>query len=114
MPVQRKVFRIEMMQPVGAAHGSGATALSKQQMQEILNELQGLRSLIERRTPAPAPGRNETPATDDLRALRHETDAIYLAITRTRQEIARVQAGAFDVTGGAPVTRELDAVVDDV
>src|SRR5579871_5469445 len=110
MPMQRKVFRIEMMQPSDAVDAAGGEPISVQQSQEIIDELQALRSLMEQRMPAPARSA-ENPA-GGLRELKNETEAIYRAITRTLQEIARVQAGAFPAADGARAARELDAVVE--
>src|SRR6266699_576243 len=113
MPVQRKVFRIEQMHPIArpaAVVAGGAVAGPHQQ--DILAELKALRDLIERRT---AGGR----VTDDgagepngLRQLRDNTDMIYRALCRTKQEVAALYAGAFSAAGQPRATRELDAVVD--
>jgi chemotaxis protein CheZ len=121
MPMQRKVFRIEQMNPAhvpapagNGAMSSGATSggISGLQQHEIITELKALRDLIERRI---------TPAADldagqfgpsGLRQLKDETDSIQRAIARTKQEIATLHFGAFNTHGQARATQELDAVVD--
>jgi chemotaxis protein CheZ len=116
MPVQRKVFRIEQMSPVSAATGAlGEARLSPTDRQEILAELKALHALMERRGPAPGAmvsgGIVDSHSADELRRLKSETDAIYDALNRTKQEIAALHVNAFGPPP-ARVTRELDAVVE--
>ena len=133
MPVRQKTFRIEQltqnreprsMAPASAAPDGAGSAL---QHREVLSELKALRDLIERRTPAAPTGsgngsasRTETKTetkTDqitvgDLNKLKHETDSIHRAISRTMQELASLHFGAFGDAGQGRASRELDAVVD--
>ena len=109
MPVQRKTFRIEQTTPVDVTAGllDGA-GISPADRQEILAELKALHDLIERR--GPASGANAC-GPDELRELKSETDAIYLALNRTKQEIAALHVNAFGPPP-ARMVRELDAVVE--
>jgi chemotaxis protein CheZ len=109
MPVQRKIFRIEQTTPVDVTAGllDGA-GISPADRQEILAELKALHDLIERRRPASSANAYES---DELRELKSETDAIYHALTRTKQEIAALHVNAFGPPP-ARMTRELDAVVE--
>src|SRR5262249_33191777 len=112
MPLRRKVFRIEEMQPVGERmDAAGATAVPQQQ---ILAELAALRGLMERQSDGAPPidndrlGRGEI---DGLRQLKSETDSIHRAINRTKQEIAALHVHALNAPEKGRVARELDAVV---
>ena len=78
--------------------------------QEILAELKALHDLVERRSPKPSAD-IEAYGPDELRLLKSETDAIYLALNRTKHEIAALHVKAFGPPP-ARVTRELDAVVE--
>jgi len=112
MPVRRKVFRIEQTAaPVNVAAGMlDGASISPAERNEILAELKALRELIERRYPKPGTEADACNA-NELRQLKSDTDAIHLALTRTKREIAALHANAF---GPAPVrvTRELDAVAE--
>jgi len=111
MPVQRKIFRIEQTTPVKATAGMlDAAGISPAERNEIIAELKALHDLVERRSAKPST-EIETCSADELRRLKSDTDAIHLALTRTKQEVAALHASAF---GPAParVTRELDAVVE--
>jgi chemotaxis protein CheZ len=111
MPVQRKVFRIEQTTTVDATAGALEVAgLSPAERNEIIAELKALHDLVERRNPRPS-AEAETCSAEELRQLKSETEAIHLALNRTKREIAALHANAF---GPAParVTRELDAVVE--
>jgi chemotaxis protein CheZ len=126
MPVRQKTFRIEEMiapaAPRNAPAPDGGSATL--QHHEILNELRSLRDLIEQRTAAPAPakanGASESPASaktdqmtaSDLDTLKNETKSIHRAISRTMQELASLQFGAFSDAGQGRASRELDAVVN--
>jgi chemotaxis protein CheZ len=111
MPVQRKVFRIEQTTPVNVTAGMlDGTGISPADRQEILAELKALHDLVERRGPA-SNATVETCGPDELRELRSETDAIYNALNRTKQEIAALHVNAFGPPP-ARMTRELDAVVE--
>jgi chemotaxis protein CheZ len=111
MAVQRKVFRIEQMNPVATPETLLAAAIaSPLPHEEILTELSALRDLIERRNG----GANVTSAQAEaceLRELMAETDSIQRAISRTKHELATLHVGAFD-DGMSHVTRELDAVAE--
>jgi chemotaxis protein CheZ len=110
MPVQRKVFRIEQTTPVSvAASMLDGADLSAAERNEILAELKALHQLLDRRTLQA--GAEAEACSAELRELKSDTDAIHLALTRTKREIAALHASAF---GPAPVrvTRELDAVVE--
>jgi chemotaxis protein CheZ len=111
MPIQRKIFRIEQTTPVNVTAGMlDGAGISPADRQEILAELRALHDLIDRRDPA-SNGNAEPCGSEELRRLKSETDAIYLALTRTKQEVAALHVNAF---GPPPVrvTRELDAVVE--
>jgi chemotaxis protein CheZ len=111
MPVQRKIFRIEQMGPLATpAAAFAGSAVSERHQQEILTELKALRDLMERPERSPA---TEAGALNpiDLRELKDETSTIARAISRTKQEIAALQASA--INGPGRVARELDAVVED-
>jgi chemotaxis protein CheZ len=113
VPVQRKVFRIEqggaLAVPTAVFTGG---AVSELHQQEILTELKALRDLIEQHERG---AQIDTGAmkSNDLRELNDETSVIARAISRTRQEIAALQAGACNGIGSGRVARELDAVVED-
>ena len=111
MPVQRKVFRIEQTTPVSVtAAALDSASISPAERNEILAELKALHDLLERRNPKPSVDTDNCSA-EELRQLKSETDAIYLALTRTKQEIAALHVNAFGPPP-ARVTRELDAVVE--
>ena len=113
MPVQRKVFRIEQMNPVATPATLLASATASQlPHEEILTELRALRDLIERRTASRAECDPAQIKASGLRRLKDDTDSIHRAISRTKREIAALQVGAFDGDGRAHVTRELDAVAE--
>jgi chemotaxis protein CheZ len=109
MPVQRKVFRIEETTPVNVTAGM-LDGASPADYNGIIAELKALYDRLDRRGPKPN-GDVETANADELRRLKAETEAIHVALNRTKQEIAALHANAF---GSAPVqvTRELDAVVE--
>jgi|SRR5262245_5380006 len=110
MPVQRKVFRIEETTPVSVtASMLDGAGISPAERKEILAELKALHELVEHRSPKP--GADADAVSAELRELKSDTEAIHLALTRTKREIAALHASAF---GPAPVrvTRELDAVVE--
>ncbi len=110
MPVRRKVFRIEQVNPLNTAAGALDDArLSADDRTEILAELKALHELVERRS-AGASARVEACAIDELRRLKSETDAIHVALNNTKQEIAALHLNAFGPPP-ARMTRELDAVV---
>jgi chemotaxis protein CheZ len=113
MPVQRKVFRIEQMGPLATpAAAFAGDAVSELHQQEILTELKALRDLMERRERA-APFDPGALKSSDLRELKDETGTISRAISRTRQEIAALQASALNGLAPGRVARELDAVIED-
>src|SRR5690242_11245696 len=94
MPLPRKVFRIEQMQPAAMPGALVAPPNMSLPHQEILCELQALRHLIERRC-----------------ARSTGTGAIDDAIDRTKLEIAALHVGPADGSA-ARATRELDAVTE--
>jgi chemotaxis protein CheZ len=110
MPVQRKVFRIEETTTPASVTAGMLDGVAPADYNEIVAELKALHDLMDRRSPRPN-GDIETANTDELRRLKSETEAIHIALNRTKQEIAALHANAF---GSAPVqvTRELDAVVE--
>ncbi len=111
MPVQRKIFRIEQTTPVDVTAGMlDGASISPADQQEIIAELKALHALMERRAAAPG-GHAEVRGSDELRQLKSETDAIYHALNRTKQEIAALHVNAFGPPP-ARMTRELDAVVE--
>jgi chemotaxis protein CheZ len=95
MPVRRKVFRIEEM---------------------CLAPPSRTRSLA--RAPASAPIEPQTARNDDghgldgLRQLKDDTDSIFRAINRTKQEIAALHVSTLTGAEDGRVRRELGAVVD--
>src|SRR5262245_34222782 len=111
MPVQRKVFRIEQIAPVNVAAGMlDGAGISPADRREILAELKALQDLVERRETKPNIDA-ENSGSDELRRLKAETDAIHLALSRTKQEVAALHVNAFGPPP-ARVTRELDAVAE--
>jgi chemotaxis protein CheZ len=126
MPVRRKVFRIEEMQLAGTRPSAAEAAAVPPQ--HILAELAALRGLLEgRRDGAPKIEPKIEPKIDPkldaanagacdieangLRQLKNETDTIYRAITRTKQEIAALHVNGLNRPESGRVFRELDAVV---
>lgn len=108
MPVRRKVFRIEQMQPLAtSAAALEGCEISPSDQREILAELKALHAQMARRSAVAEAPRD----SDGLRQLKSDTDAIQFALSRTRREIAALHVNAF---GPQPdrVTRELDAVVE--
>src|SRR5262245_2519349 len=85
MPIQRKIFRVERMGSTKASTASDGAASVKRTAIRI--------------------------HSDGLRQLQHEAQATNNAITRTKQEIAMLHAGAFG-QGRPRAARELHAVVD--
>jgi chemotaxis protein CheZ len=117
MPVQRKVFRIEQMDPTRAsapaeAANSGGTFAALQQQEQMLTEIRALRDLIEQRTGDGQEFKAASFGPAGLRQLKDETDSIQRAINRTKEEIAALHVGTFNSRGQARATKELDAVVD--
>ena len=110
MPVQRKVFRIEQMNPVTTP---AALLAAKPDPglphHEILGELQALRNLMERRGASSAEVDAGHAKASGVRRFKDEAGTVQDAIGRIKQEIAALHAGPFD-GGPARVTRELDAV----
>ena len=111
MPVQRKVFRIEQTTPASVAAGAlEGAGISPADRRDILAELKTLHDLVGRRSPTSGAD-IENRASEELRALKAETDAIHLALNRTKQEVAALHINAFGPPP-ARVTRELDAVME--
>lgn len=110
MAVQRKIFRVELTNPVAAPKISfERTPSTNLQQQEILTELKALRDLINSRSyPAPD-SRAEEMGMSALDQLKAETESIHRAIGRTKQEIAALHVSG---AGSERVARELDAVVE--
>jgi chemotaxis protein CheZ len=96
MAIRRKVFRVEEMRLGMPARAGLAAKIST--------------------APSRDAGRAATPApsidagVDGLRQLKDETDSIFRAINRTKQEIATLHVGGIS-TGDRRVRQELDAVV---
>jgi chemotaxis protein CheZ len=115
MPVRQKTFRIEQMTPSGEPRVAPNAAGPALQHNDVLNELKALRDLIEHRAPATAPqsgSDGDLITVGILNKLKIETDTIHRAISRTIQELASLQFGAFGDAGHGRASRELDAVVD--
>ena len=106
MAVRRKVFRIEQMGPIGTPRGAFGDVMSARQQQEIVTELQALRTLMDHRSAAAAPEEREAAA---LRELKADADAIQSAIGRTKEDVAAMHAAAFCSEGESRVRRELGA-----
>jgi chemotaxis protein CheZ len=118
MPAQRKLFRIEQIHPItmpAALVAGGAVAGPHYQdvfERDVLAELKTLRDLIERRTGGGHVLDASTGEPSGPHQLRDNTDTIHRALSRTKQEVAALYAGAFSDAGRPRATRELDAVVD--
>jgi len=115
MPVRQKVFRIEAMQPGRAAKNAKAKdPRSPLPKEDILAELRALRELIERQMPA-APAlpqfKPDRITVGEINILKHETNSMHLAISRTMQELADLVVGAFNDRSEGHASRQLDAVV---
>jgi chemotaxis protein CheZ len=110
MAVQRKIFRVELTNPMTAPKiAFERTPSTNLQQQEILTELKALRDLINSRSyPAPDSGVDDVELSD-LHRLKAETESIHQAIGRTKQEIAALHVSG---AGSERVARELDAVVE--
>ncbi len=110
MAIQRKIFRVELTNPVSAPKiAFERTPSANLQQQEVLTELKALRDLINSRSyPAPD-SRAEKMGMIDLDQLKAETESIHRAIGRTKQEIAALHVSG---AGSERVARELDAVVE--
>ena len=95
MPVQRKVFRIEQID-MAAAPAAVAAAKPNPELphDEILGELQALRTLLERcgggRVPHPDGG-----PTSDFDQFKSEASAVHEALARIKQEIVALRVGPF-------------------
>lgn len=110
MPTQRKVFRIEQTNPVGvAADMLDGAAISAADQHEILAELKKLQDLVARHN-AQSHTEVGTCSTEELQQLKSDTNAIHLALTQTKQEIANLHVTAF-WPPPARMMLELDAVV---
>jgi len=94
MPVRRQVFRIEEMcrAPTRAMAAAAATA-SHAAAADV------------------APASNDDFGVDGLRLLKDETNSIFHAINRTKQEIAALHVSGLSGERNARVRQELDAVV---
>jgi chemotaxis protein CheZ len=111
MPTQRKVFRIEQTHPIGSGAGMlDGAAISAADRQEILAELKALQDLVEQRH-ARSNMDVGSGTDEELQQLRSDTDAIHLALNRTKQEIATLHVTAF-WPPPARMVRELDAVAE--
>lgn len=111
MAVQRKVFRIEQTSPVSVTTGMlEDSAISAADGQEILAELKALHERMERRY-LPSGADIMPSQTDELQQLKSDTEAIHLALNRTKQEIASLHVNAF-WPPPARMVRELDAVAE--
>lgn len=109
MPTQRKVFRIEQTNPIGVpAEALESAGISAADRQEILAELKALQDLVERHNARPA-ANVAACSPDELQQLKSDTDAIHLALSQTKQEIATLHVTAF-WPPPARMMRELDMV----
>jgi chemotaxis protein CheZ len=110
MPVQRKVFRIEQMNP---ATLPAALLVAKPEPglphQEILAELQALRNLMERRGASSAEVDAARAQASGVRRFEDEAGTVHDAICRLKREIAALHVGPRH-GGPARATRELAAV----
>jgi chemotaxis protein CheZ len=115
MPVRRKVFRIESMQVEHAEKNTAVDdASSHHPKEDILAELKALRELIERQMAgASAPPQLEPDriTVREMNMLKHEADSMRRAISRTMQELADLDVGAFNDRAEEHASRQLDAVV---
>jgi len=110
MGANRKIFRIEAMNPRVSAFKPGGAAASPDHG-EIMAELRALRSII-------APQEVTQKVLDDYKnemaeahKLKAELDLIYEAINKTKKEIATLHVSGFEGPEMARVTHELDAIV---
>jgi chemotaxis protein CheZ len=112
MSGRRKVFRVESMRNNGrtAVHTGDADPVMRHQ--EVMAELQTLRSLVK---PAEQVTQQMIDAYKQQIAeaskLKGELDLIYEAINRTKKEIATLHVTGFEGPEMSRVTNELDAIV---
>jgi chemotaxis protein CheZ len=90
----------------GAAAALGDATASDRE--EILAELKALHQLLARRSVSEIDHRD----TRDLRLLRDDTDAIHVALGRTKRELAALHMAAVGESGSARMIRQLDAVAE--
>ncbi len=110
MPIQRKIFRIEQTLPLRSTADAFRDASASEQ-QEVLAELKALHDLLARR------GAGDTTAADHgedsgLRSLRNDTDAIHVALGRTKRELAALHVAALGGPGPTRMIRQLDAIAE--
>lgn len=110
MTAARKAFRVETM--IAGSPGPAAAAAGPDRSGEILDGIAELKRLIQ---PQNALSQN---MIEDYRRqfseahkLKEELDEIYLAIERTKREIATLHVSGFKGAEMTRVTDELDAVV---
>jgi len=101
-PVQRKRFRIEQMMPRASLRQSAAAPESGPSYAELLAEIKSLRSAM---------GTRSERSNPEISALKQELELMYEAISRTKRELASLQASEADHAGVARASLELDAVV---
>src|SRR5438105_2949663 len=94
MPVRRKVFRIEEMRLAAPARVNAFAAKSAPVQADALGALASGNTGIE-----------------GLRQLKDETDSIFRAINRTKQEIAALHESGLSGAQSGRVRQELDAVM---
>lgn len=99
MPVRRKVFRIEEMRRASAR--PQVPALKANPVPEHAGDGRGS---------ALAPF--DSSGVEGLRQLKDETDSIFRAINRTKQELAALHVNGLGGNDNGRVRQELDAVVD--
>jgi chemotaxis protein CheZ len=93
MPVRRTVFRIEEMCRLPARANAPAAKADPRDGRAVMPALQGAAGV------------------EGLRQLKDETDSIFRAINRTKQEIAALHVSGVSGAENGRVRQELDAVV---
>jgi chemotaxis protein CheZ len=112
MPFRRKVFRIEETLPAGRqAGGRGSFAAPAPKLDQSKADSAARPGRIARHPAGVKSGIGEVGA-GELRCLKDDTDAIHVALSRTKQEIATLHLTALGWPGPAKMTRQLDAVAE--
>ena len=125
MNIRRKTFRVESMIHPGVEAGGNDNFAARSDAR-ILDELQAIKDLLNKRPVASAGDAEDVPDVIDetqgklthLKAEIHEAqklkvelDAMYHAISETKREIASLHSSSFEGKNMSRVTDELDEVV---
>jgi chemotaxis protein CheZ len=111
--IERKTFRIDQLRDkVAASFAPDPDADALQRHREVVMEIRALRAAIEPRPHEAERVIDPSPIhIAEVQKLKAELDAIKVAISRTKQEIATVHVGGFRGREMRRVADELDAVV---